>query len=302
MIKTFTNNIHNYTIGGANFIKCIDVESYKFTHINFENTQLECLTAAGETHAASDSRQLYLMIENDGCNALAHFLYETAIYLSAWKDLKREYPSLKVLINEKRDFKLLILTMFEIGAEDIVYEYTSGHNICFFPSIITLYQSHIPDTFKVNLEKWISRCIKPSEKISLLYLPRQSKENFKDNERFYPNSSEVEQFVTDLGGVVFHTDKTTDLIDQFTIVSAADNIILDYGSNLYLNGMFANNCSIYCINDYNQHNRFQMMRYLFDKIESKNTITFIRVDESSTINMEDLMSIKTINNKTSSTH
>jgi hypothetical protein len=95
----------------------------------------------------------------------------------------------------------------------------------------------------------------------------------------YNIQDNLKKLVLDLSGVVYETDKTTRLDEQISIVSRANIIILDYGSNLWVNGCFANNSVILCLNiGWQQHKLFPSLEFIWNYICSQNRITEIFAD------------------------
>jgi hypothetical protein len=90
------------------------------------------------------------------------------------------------------------------------------------------------------------------------------------------NDDDLKEFVKNLGGTVYETDTTVSLIDQIRLVKSAETIILDYGSNLWVNGFFSRKSQIVCMNiGWNHHNLFPSLRHIWEKIHTTSNVTLI---------------------------
>jgi hypothetical protein len=109
--------------------------------------------------------------------------------------------------------------------------------------------------------------------IPFLYLPRGLKENMTGtNDRKYHVQPILKELIVSMGGVVYETDNTTDLSEQIAMVRSSKYIILDYGSSLWVNGLFASDSRIICLNvGWAQHLQFPSLEFIYNKILEKNT-------------------------------
>jgi hypothetical protein len=110
--------------------------------------------------------------------------------------------------------------------------------------------------------------------IPFLYLPRGIKENMTGtNDRKYDVQPILKELIVSMGGVVYETDNTTDLSEQIAMVRSSKYIILDYGSSLWVNGLFACDSRIICLNvGWAQHLQFPSLEFIYNKILEKNIL------------------------------
>ena len=106
--------------------------------------------------------------------------------------------------------------------------------------------------------------------INTLIMPRQSKENFKPNDRTinmdynWPNA------------VILNTDTVTNLINQIELIIKSKNIVLTYGSPFFVNGLFAKNSNIIVLGDnFKHHEVFPYLQHVYQEIlKYGNTVHF----------------------------
>jgi len=181
--------------------------------------------------------------------AWAHWVEESAIYLPLYLKLKNRFSSLKLFSFGKKGYKSAMYRAFSIPEEDVVYELPTKPNRCFFPYYISLGDHRRPFSFLNHMKvfySWIVQRCGPCEKdIDILYLPRGSKENCKQNDRQIPVQSELISIFSEHPNVtILYTDSTNNMIEQWKVIRRSKIIILNEGSSLLVNGFFAENSQI----------------------------------------------------------
>jgi hypothetical protein len=194
----------------------------------------------------------YFVIDLTYHDAFGHWVHESAIYLPIFKKLKELYPMIKILLKEKKQFKSLFLKFFDIMETDVVYD-MQPNNICLFPSPISaLNDTHImTDNYKQIITKFITIFSKNRIEPQLydyVILPRQVKENYKNNDRTY-NMSVIYDAINSITTKynILHTDTIIDLNDQIVGIRSAPNVIITDGSPFLVNNMFCNNQTLFII-------------------------------------------------------
>jgi hypothetical protein len=184
---------------------CYNVSSFYYDIINYHandyyydntNIVINC------ENIPENTDNIYLIIENFHADAFGHFIYESLIYLNTWKYLKEIYRNIKVVIISKKKFKILLLDLYDIKENDIIYyDYSLDQNIilendknlCFFIPFNTLHESYVNKYFINSLDLYtnIIDTYKKDKNIDFLFLPRQTNENYKPNDRTYENMSGI---------------------------------------------------------------------------------------------------------------
>jgi len=79
-----------------------------------------------------NSLSFFLLFETCMDAAFGHWIYESAIYLSYFFDLKSKYPELKLLVkqNPKRNYKNLFFKALNINESDIHWLDNEEINVC----------------------------------------------------------------------------------------------------------------------------------------------------------------------------
>jgi hypothetical protein len=222
---------------------------------------------------------VFLILDNVNGDAFGHWVYESAIYLPIFSQLKEKFPNLKIYLSSKKRFKSLFVEYFHINDSDICYEFSS-ENLCIFYDPVTSLNDHeITETYIKQADYFIGHFVDHFSTASsspgrirekLLLMPRQKLENFKGNDRTY-DTENLEKEVLATGGSVLHTDDVLVLKDQINTVSDSKNIILTDGSPLLVNGMFASESNIFVIGDvtpgqiYNYPKMYYIIRRIVDK-------------------------------------
>ncbi len=202
--------------------------------------------------------EYYFIIELVHHDAFAHWVYESAIYLPIFSKLKEIYPTIKIVLKEKKQFKSLFLNFFNIMETDVVYDMHTN-NVCLFPSPISaLNDNHnLTDVYKQIIEQFItifSQSRIESEQYDYIILPRQARENYKNNDRMYDMTSiyEVISSITTKYKTL-HTDTILDLKDQIAEIRSASCVILTDGSPFLVNNLFCNHQKLFVLDIVTQY-------------------------------------------------
>lgn len=226
----------------------------------------------------------YFCCETDQNEAFGHFVFETCIYIPLFKEMVKEIPELKFHCNVKKDYKTLFFKYF--GIEDkVVYELNDG-NVCYFPEPISFMNENDNLNFEdmnnnieiINFFK--SYLYYDLKKVNnVLLMPRQSKENFKPNDRIIPMNGLIEIFQNKKLSIL-NTDGVSDLFYQILTVSYSKTIILTDGSPVLVNGFFTQGSDIICIGTTNVSQIQTRMKYkvLFDYLKKFNNYRFIPIE------------------------
>jgi hypothetical protein len=228
------------------------------------------------------SEEYYFYLDS-GDPAFGHWTFESSHYLLMYKKLKQTMPSLKLLSFLDRKFKRSFYTSFEIQDSDIKTSIEVKNNIIFFPkssslgdhSGIDLYMNHI----KAYYSYLISNSPSSNKDISVLYLPRGTLENSAGGDRTISIQNDLVRCVEGIpNSLVYYSDNTNSITDQINIVRRASIIILDYGSNMMVNGFFAENSHIIVLNNLYDHLHLKNLKpamLLFDSIDRGNKYYYI---------------------------
>ena len=73
----------------------------------------------------------------------------------------------------------------------------------------------------------------------------------------------------------YKTSETVDLNDQIQLVSRSKNIYLDWGSSLFVNGLFSKESTIYCINPLMFQLDYPLFNMLYNIIKETNTVILV---------------------------
>ena len=225
-----------------------------YSLIDFNTHQIEVC------EKKEDPPQYYFVIDLTFHDAFAHWVYESAIYLPVFSKLKKIYPTLKIVWKEKKQFKLLFLKFFDIMETDIICDADmQSNNVCLFPSPISALNdnNNNTDVYKEIIVQFInifSQSRIESRLYDYIILPRQTRENYKNNDRVY-------DMTTIYGTInsttkkynILHTDTIVALNDQITAIQSASSVILTDGSPFLVNILFCNHQKLFVIDTVTQY-------------------------------------------------
>ena len=222
-----------------------NVISYKYelckANLHIEtNNDIKNLNQNQKTH--------YFILDNPGEYALAHWIFESFIFIKLLKELNNSLDNIKILTTNDKKYVKSILNFFNMNKNEIVYKIDNYNNTCYFHKAYAL--NTAPSNLKKdkfyneNLEYYINYIknniieIKKTNKI--LFLPRNDKDNYVGNDRKINNTEEIKNIVIEKGGIVLDTYSLNNIDYQFSIINNSDIIILDYGSSYFFNCIFLN--------------------------------------------------------------
>jgi len=236
----------------------------------------------------------YLIIDTQINDAFHHWIYESAIYLLLFIELKNLYPTIKLHLKTKRGFKNIICEYFGISSDDIVLE-LRHNNICIFPLPISAHNKKTICTDYINQVdvfcKFIqsNRGITEKKHINTLLMPRQNKENFPGNDRLYNVEDIANNIIQGGDNIILNTDSIKDFKEQIRIVNSSKNIILTGGSAYFVNGMISNDANIIVL-DWDIHDdhitHYPKVKYINYLVQLRNTI--IPIPNMSTFKYNDI--------------
>ena len=234
----------------------------------------------------------YWIFDAPGESALAHWIYESFIFVHILIGLNKQIKNIKILTRNNNKYVKTILNFFNIENE-IVNEISNYNNVCFFPKVYSLNttptQIECDEYYNKHLNlyiQYIQSNLQIVKKIKSLFLPRNDTDNHKENDRIINNTDNIKQIVIQNGGMVLDTYRLNNINYQFTIVNNADIIILDYGSSLYFNCIFLKNKKIYVLDDkdlYTEQMAYESLRLLYKIIADNNDVKMITTHNLSLI-------------------
>jgi capsular polysaccharide biosynthesis protein len=233
----------------------------------------------------------YWIIDSPGDFALAHWIYETFIFIPILIGLNEQNRGIKIMTKNPKKYVKSMLRFFGIKNE-VVHQIDNYNNYCYFPKVYSMNTSQNIETDEyynlyLNLYiAYIQRNTPIIQSIKAVFLPRNTIDNYSQNDRVISNTEKIKEIVIEKGGMVLDTYALNNIKYQFSIINNAEIVILDYGSSLFLNCIFLKNKKIYIIDNHNQassHHRFSINNYLYNKIASNNEVRIITSGDLSVI-------------------
>lgn len=291
----FEENIVLYNI---NFKIYKNVESQR-CNISTSETFFTYYNSEQEQHQEQEEHY-FLLYETCFDSAFAHWIYESAVFLYYYQELKIKYPKLKLLVksNPKRSYKNLILNAFNISDEniywldnidkfssEIVYEKIPFNNVCITTPNIYLNTLELPIkkyelfiNLMINFKNKILNNLNikyPVEKTTEnLFLPRSKNgENYKPNDREI-NYSHVYDLLKNKEYKEYDIKDTQHFKQQIEILINSKNIYLDGGSSFFVNSIFCKNSDIY-IYHYDKNHHIYPYYSILCEINDNNTFHFL---------------------------
>jgi hypothetical protein len=243
---------------------------------------------------SSSDKKYYFVIDLVHHDAFGHWVYESAIYLPLFSRLRELYPGIQLLLKERKRYKSMFLQFFNIDEADVCYSIDTGYcNLCLFPSLISSLNDNrfFTDDYKRILTNFMNifhDYEPPSASTMVSYdhviMPRQTLENYKHNDRFYPIMDNLIQKLG-VGSLVVNTDTLVELAEQIRLVRSAPIVILTDGSPFIVNILFCRNQSIYVVDNItlSQMNLYSKYRFIIESICHMNSIKYKHIDKNSSI-------------------
>lgn len=236
---------------------------------------------SAEDRDLSISPPVVMVFETEYHEAFAHWVYESAIHFAAFQALRQRFPEAKLLLQGKRKYKKLLLDKFGWTYEhDVIFELPFP-NRCYFCPLFCLNDRAVMnvDVFR-NLYLQLFQFLMPEARdhatVPVLYLPRSHVENFVYNDRTILSSNEIRDWCLEKGGRVLEVHTIDDLRDQISGIQTAKTVVLDYGSSLLVNGLFARSgTNLIILNNMNQHLDYPAYGAIWKDIQARCNTRFV---------------------------
>jgi hypothetical protein len=286
------NNINEININ--NIIFNIDKNIKSITIINFENN-----IKKNEYHnkqITENNIQIFFLYEYIWHTSFGHWFYECAIFLPYFCIIKKKYKNIKLLVNKYpiRNYKKLLFDLFDINDNDIYYlednnyDYHNNtyynniplNNICIisnnntlntkihlinnnFVDILNYFYNEINNKIELNN-------ISYKKTIKNLYLPKNKVQNYEPNQYAF-DYNRIYNVLKDIEYTEYDTINTINFIDQIKLLATSENIYLQYGSSLIVNGLFCKNSTIYInvLQDINNNMMYSIIHNNYILINNK---------------------------------
>lgn len=241
----------------------------------------------------------YLLFETCLDSAFAHWIYESAIYLPYFYQLKQIYSGLKLLVklNPMRKYKSLFFNAFNINendiywlnneepaiCNDIAYNDIPYNNYCintkphYLNTVIVKNKklfSNLIMNFKNTIIKNLDIIYTQNKNIDNLFFPRSKIENYASNDRTIDYSI-VYKLLEEKQYIIYDTINTVNIKNQINLLVLSNNIFLDWGSSLLVNGLFCNNSNIYVSCCILGQLKYEGIKIIFEILSISNTIIYI---------------------------
>lgn len=203
------------------------------------------------TLASLSNADIYLCIDTFFHEAVSHWVFESAVYLPLFLDLKASNPDIKLHIKgPPKRYKAQFCALFGI---EPTYELSAGAT-CLFPNPISAQNRRTLNVaFEPQLRRFIDvfRIIEtPPPSIDFLILPRGRAENFKPNDRtidFGELNVALDKSVKVNTWAELNVDNINRLHEQIGYVRSAKNIVVCDGAAFFINALFAKGAIIHII-------------------------------------------------------
>jgi hypothetical protein len=262
-----------------------NIQSY--SHVNFNSWVVKiCNSENSDTGCINR----YFAADTSFDTAFAHWVYETAIYIPLFKKLKTIYPDLKLYLQNRRNYKILFCKYFGIETDNIVYTFDNNvQSICYFPSPISaLNDPYLNPNYVNYLNRFMDHFIDTENKeiYSVNIMPRQIKENYKENDRVITYDLILESTNSIPNRIITLTDLIDNLQLQIDAICCSKITVVTDGSAFLVNGMFSHNkhlivSGLMCT--HTQSMTYHKLGYIRQKIINQNKSVSFIVSQEETI-------------------
>ena len=270
-----TNDVHTLSIYKYKIVD--NVKDYSYVDYD------KWLINTTDNHNKDENINDYLIIDTLYNDAFGHWVYESAIYLLLFIELRRLYPQIKLHLQCHKEYKRLFYEHFGIDKTEVTLE-LNPNNRCIFPLPITAHNKNTicqdymaqVDAFCRHIQSSVSK--NANKNISILLMPRQTKENYVGNDIAYSIEDIYNNLDKVSNTVVLNTDNIETLRSQIELVGSSKNIILHGGSAYFFNGMISSNANLVVL-DAARHidhvKQYIKLKYIDYIIQMRNTINNI---------------------------
>lgn len=236
-------------------------------------------------HSSTSGREQCFVIDCHYDDAFFHWIFESAIYLPAYLELRKQHPGLKLLVKRMLRHKQQFFDLFGITADNLTRPHEQAWETAYLPMFYFRNWRGIPKDFIPLSERLFDRimAVEAPHQVSdyhgqsIVYFPRNTTGNYKGNNRVIMNQDQLIACVRELGGYVKRTEEIQSFRDQLDIIAHAKCVVLDYGSAFYVNGFVAENATIIVLNWMDQHEEQDAFQWLYERmLKQGNKITFLR--------------------------
>lgn len=285
-----TQGQSNFIVNETNMHRYENVKRYKHFDCKAKLT-VEYITPL--TISMNQVEKNYYFVFNcPGDDALGHWIYESFIFYSLYTELKQHYPTMKILTSNRKKYVKSMLRFFDLD-DNVEYEIdTTKDNTCFFPPIVSISTTNAlecEDIYRRHLRIYIdsvqSKLIEFPKKNKYLFLPRNTVDNFVNNDRVIPHVNLISEQIIEMGGVVLNTYDFNNIYLQFNIINNSDVIILDCGSSVIFNTIFLKGKKIFILCYYGVdyyinyiNNTYPGKIILFENIRNNNEVHYIEIN------------------------
>jgi hypothetical protein len=221
---------------------------------------------------------LDVVVENFGHLAFGHYFFESVVLAAyLWEQFGLDERN-RAIVSESRVFKRLLMDYIGI---QLTEKFDETRKLLIVRREMSLNINSDELYFK-SIVEWFSYkfvCLYQPKTRPITFLPRQSKENFKENDRFHEYSG-ISEFVesTD-GGVVLNTDYSSSFKFQTEIVQQSKFLVVPDGSGFTVNSFFCRDSTIVVLGyDLvpNQVRTYDKLKVVKDLIESRNSVVYVK--------------------------
>ena len=268
------------------------IENLKTIHYNvwYNEKNFECYDNISKV----ENINYYFICETPYHAAFGHWVFETLVFLPYLK----YFPKCKLLLNEspKRNYKNLFIDLFDIKNNSIYYKNNNmdsdnidekysyndipPNNICIICDTITANSLNFIENNKIlfesrmhNIQETILKIteLDYTKKNNYLFFKRSKEQNFIPNDRIIIDYTFVKYFLKDKSYIEYDTINTINFKNQLDLLASSKNIFLDYGSSLFVNGLFCKDSIIYITDmDKIQLKDWKYVKILWNMILNKN--------------------------------
>jgi hypothetical protein len=258
-----------------------------------------------EPFVNDNETQIFFLFETEAHTVFGHWVHESAVFLPFFEKVKEKYKKIKILVNSnpKRTYKKLFMDIFEIPEDkrtfldnEPIFDYSVDaylnipiNNICVVCNTIPLSEFR-PE--KIDLLLYLIDNLKNTiyikhpelntyneKTIEHLFLPRNKLENYH-NRGADMDYTFVNELLQNKTYTKYDTNNTTDFKEQIKLLLSSQNIYLDFGSSLLVNGLFCKNSTLYITALYEWHlGFFKYIEKLIQYLKKNNNIIFLTNSE-----------------------
>jgi hypothetical protein len=222
--------------------------------------------------------ELDVAVERPGHLAFGHYFFESVVFAAYIWQLHGLDSRNRAIVSDMRKFKKITMDFIGVQLTDLLIK---ERKLIIFRAEMSLNSNSDVTFFNSSVDWFLSRFVRLHQpKMSpVVFLPRQTKENLRENDRSLEYPGIVEYVLSMKGGNVFNADESESFFSQIELIQKARFLIVPDGSAFIVNGYFCRDATIIvlgCDLIPVQARTYNKLKIIKDLISLRNSVVYVK--------------------------